>query len=619
MAQPVAGSFSEAYPEPASSVAELFVRRVQQTPAAPALMAPTDPGWKTFTWGEVDTQVRQVAAGLIALGVQSEERVAIAANTSYDWIIADLAIMLSGAATTTVYPSTGPEDTAYILADSGTVVVFAEDDNQIAKLRDQRAALPALRKVITFSGTADGDWVVSLDDVAKQGIELLKAQPTAVDDRIGAIRPDSLATLIYTSGTTGKPKGVQLLHSNWTYEAAAVEALDIVSIDDVQFLWLPLAHSFGKVLEAIMLQVGFVTAVDGRVPKIVENLSTVRPTFMAAVPRIFEKVHAKVTGDIQHEGGAKQQIFNWAFSVGTKAADLREHGKTPNAVLAAQLLVADRLVFSKIKQGLGGRVRYFVSGSAGLSTDINTWFRAAGMAILEGYGLTETSAATTLNRPGNVGIGTVGEPFAGSEIRLADDGEILVSGPGVMRGYHNLDDATAETLIDIDGVRWFKTGDIGQIDSRGRVKITDRKKDLVKTSGGKFIAPSAIESHFKSISKVASYIVIEAADRNFVSALVAIDPESGPAWAKKVGAPADYNALLSSDVLINHLRDDIKTLNSSLNKWETVRKFTILPSDLTVESGELTPSLKVKRKVVSERYRDLIDAMYKGTGGTDVA
>lgn len=618
MSTTVAGSFTEEHPEPAQSVAHLFVRRVKATPAAPALMAPTDPGWKTYSWGEVDTQVRALAAGLVALGVQNEERVAIASNTNYQWIVSDLAIMLAGGATTTVFPSTGPEDTAYILSDSETVVVFAEDDNQIAKLQEQRANLPALRKVVTYTGTPDGDWVIGLQDLADLGVELLKQQPSVIDDRIASIKPDSLATLIYTSGTTGKPKGVQLLHSNWTYEAASVEALGILTTDDVQFLWLPLAHSFGKVLEAIMLQIGFVTAVDGRVPKIVENLSDVRPTFMAAVPRIFEKVHAKVTGDIIHEGGVKQKIFDWAFGVGMKAAEMRERGQQPGFALTSQLALADKLVFSKIKERMGGRIRYFVSGSAALSKDINSWFRAAGLVILEGYGLTETSAASTLNRPGNVGIGTVGEPFPGTVARIADDGEILLSGPGVMQGYHNMPEATAETFIDIDGTRWFKTGDIGQVDSRGRVMITDRKKDLVKTSGGKFIAPSAIESHFKSISKIASFLVIEAADRNFVSALVAIDIESGPAWAKQVGLPTDYAELIKHPQLIEHVREDLGVLNKSLNKWETVKKFTVLPADLSEESGELTPSQKIKRKVINERYRDLIDAMYKGTGGTDV-
>ena len=618
MAQTSAGSFSEAHPEPAQSVAHLFVRRVQQTPNAPALMAPTDPGWKTFTWAEVDSQVRVYAAGLLALGVTNEQRVAIASNTSYDWVVADLAIMLSGGATTTVYPSTGPDDTAFILSDSGTVVVFAEDDNQLAKLYEQRAKMPALSKVIVFDGEGDGDWVISLAALAKLGADYLAEHPTAIDDRIATIKSDSLATLIYTSGTTGKPKGVQLLHSNWTYEAASVEALGILSIDDVQFLWLPLAHSFGKVLEAIQLQIGFVTAVDGRVPKIIDNLSEIHPTFMAAVPRIFEKVHAKVTGDVQHEGGVKQKIFDWAFSVGTKAAELREQGKQPGIALSAQLGVADSLVFSKIKERMGGRIRYFVSGSAALSPDINAWFRAAGLVILEGYGLTETSAASTLNRPGNIGIGTVGEPFPGTVAKLADDGEILLSGPGVMRGYHNLPEATTDTFVEIEGVRWFKTGDIGQVDARGRVSITDRKKDLVKTSGGKFIAPGAIESNFKSISKVSSFIVIEAADRNFVSALVAIDPESGAAWAKATGAPTDYTALVASDALIQHVRADLQALNKTLNKWETVKKFSILPADLTVESGELTPSLKIKRKVVGERYKALIDAMYGGTGGVDV-
>lgn len=394
-----------------------------------------------------------------------------------------------------------------------------------------------------------------------------------------------------------------------------MSALNILTGDDVQFLWLPLAHSFGKVLVGAHLQVGGVTVVDGRVPKIVSNLPIVQPTVMAAVPRIFEKVHAGVIRKGTEEGGAKTAIFNWAFKVGARAQEKRANGETVGGLLKAQENLADKMVFSKVRAQLGGRLNYFVSGSAALSADINRWFDIVGMPVLEGYGLTETSAATCVNRPDSKKAGTVGQPLPGTEIKIADDGEIMVNGPGVMRAYRNRPDANEEVFAGQEPGpdRWFATGDIGVIDDQGRVKITDRKKDLVKTSGGKYIAPGAIEAQFKAKCPLAGAVVVIANDRNFASALIALDVDAAKLWADSNGKSGASIEELSADAGVKaEIQTAIDNLNAELNHWETIKQFRVLPKELTVDSGELTPSLKVKRKVVEEEFSGLIDDIYSG-------
>lgn len=611
----------ESLPQQNTTVAQMLIDRVAKTPDREAFRKPTaEGGWQSFTWKESFDEATLVAAGLLALDLKTEERVGIASNTRLEWVMCDLGIMLAGGATTTVYPSTGEDDVAYILSDADVVILFAEDETQVAKVRNTRDQLPDLRKVILIDGEGDGDWVISTAELHELGRKYLAEHPDGVNERSASISPDNLATLIYTSGTTGRPKGVELTHANWTYEGAAIDAVGILTPDDVQFLWLPLAHSFGKVLEAAQLQIGFATAVDGRVPKIVENLPVVQPTFMAGVPRIFEKVYAGAIKNGTAAGGVKAKIFNWAFEVGKREAAKRRAGQPYGGW---QLNLANKLVFSKIHEKMGGNIRYFVSGSAALSGTIAEWFDAASLTILEGYGLTETSAATCIVRPDNIVFGTVGEPMAGTEIGIADDGEILVRGPGVMRGYRNLPDANAEVFEHGDG--WFSTGDIGQIDEKGRVKITDRKKDLVKTSGGKYIAPSAIEGKFKAISGLAQALVVHANNRNFASALVALDPDATLVWAQENGMTAtwqtgvgpatdeesaQFKAIAESDAMHTEISGKIEILNTELNKWETIKKFQILEAPLSIDTGELTPSLKVKRKVVEDKYRDILDAMY---------
>ena len=479
------------YPVPAASVGRLFLDRVAATPSAEAFRYPLDGGWASVTWGQTAETVTTVAAGLLALGIGPQERVAIASSTRMEWLYADLAIMCAGAATTAIYPTTGVEDVGYILGDSGTRLVFAEDDAQVAKLHALRDRLPDVVRVITFDGHADGEWVLSLDDLKARGARHLVEHPGAVVEAVAAVRPEHLATLMYTSGTTGRPKGVELPHRCWTYVGAGAQSIDILSIDDLQLLWLPLSHSFGKMLEAVQLQIGFPTAVDGRLDKIVDNLAVVRPTFMAGPPRIFEKVHSNVVQTMQEEGGVKFTLFRWAFAVGDQMSQVRRAGRQPGWSLRGRHALADRLVLSKVRDRLGGRIRFMVSGSAALSPDVAAWFHAADLLVLEGYGLTETSAAACLVRPVDPAFGVVGPPLTGTEVRIAADGEILVRGPGVMAGYHNLPDATAEALSP-DG--WFASGDIGEVDAAGRLRITDRKKDLMKTSGGKYIAPQPSRS-----------------------------------------------------------------------------------------------------------------------------
>ncbi len=592
-----------------ASVGRMFLDRVAATPTREAFRYPEGGGWTSLTWEQTRDRVWDIAAGLLALGVEAEQRVAIASSTRIEWVLADLAIMSAGAATTTVYPSTTPDDVYYILSDSGSRVVFADDDAQVEKVLEHRADLPNLMAVVVFEGSSKGDLVMTLAELEERGRALLADRPTAVDDALAAVGPEDLATLIYTSGTTGRPKGVRLVHDNWTYEAAAVDALRILTPDDVQYLWLPLSHSFGKVLEVLQLRIGFATAIDGNLDRIVENLGVVKPTFMAGAPRIFEKVRSRVITGVAAEGGLKAKIFGWAFSVGHKVSQLRQQGREPSGLLARQYALADKLVFHKIRERLGGRVRFFVSGSAALSRDVAEWFHAAGMTILEGYGLTETSAATAVNLPDDTRFGTVGPPAPGTQVRIAADGELLLKGPGIMRGYHNNPGQTAEVFTD-DG--WFLTGDIAELD-RGYVRITDRKKDLIKTSGGKYVAPQKVEVIFKAVSPYASQIVVHGDGRNYCTALITLDPDAIAGWADQndlAGTP--YEQLVLSPQVRELVQGHVDELNARLERWETIKKFEILPQDLTVDDGDLTPSLKVKRKAVETKYADTLDRMYSG-------
>ena len=598
----------------APSVARMLADRVAATPGGEAFRWPVagadgTESWESMTWARTGERVTELAAGLLALGLRPEQRVVVYSATRIEWVLADLAINTAGGATTTIYPSSQPEDVLHIASDSGAVIAFVEDETKAALLRELADKTPDLGYVVLLEGAGSGtDRELSLDDLAERGRVLLADTPDAVDTVVAGIAPDHLATLIYTSGTTGRPKGVELTQDNWTYEGAAVDRLGILRPDDLQYLWLPLSHSFGKVLLAAQLQIGFATAVDGRIDKIVENLATVRPTFMAGAPRVFEKVHNRVVAAVEAEGGIKATLFDRAFRTGRKWSAAEQQGRRPGPALRVSHAVADKVVLSKLRERFGGRIRLFVSGSAALSRDIAEWFHAAGMLIVEGYGMTESSAATAVNLPGRFRFGTVGPALPGTELRIADDGELLIRGPGVMRGYHGLPEATAEAL-DADG--WLHTGDIGELDADGFLKITDRKKDMIKTSGGKFVAPQPIEVTFPVICGLASQFVVHGDGRNYVTALVTLDPDALAQWAESNGvAERDPAALARRDDVRAVVAAGVKQLNAGLNRWETIKDFRILDHDLTVESGELTPSLKLKRRVVERRYKAVLDEMY---------
>ncbi|MFH0175772.1 AMP-dependent synthetase/ligase [Streptomyces cacaoi] len=608
------------------SVAGLFLERVAATPDAEAYRYPVPAAagegpddWKSLTWAQAAERVYAIAAGLIELGVRAEQRVALAASTRLEWILADLGIMCAGAATTTVYPQTNADESAFILADSESKVLIAEDAAQLAKAVEKRAELPALTHVVVIdpAGVETSDWILTLDELEKRGAARLEKEAELIKERVGAITKDQLATLIYTSGTTGRPKGVRLPHDNWSYMAKAIAATGLVGPDDVQYLWLPLAHVFGKVLTSGQIEVGHVTAVDGRVDKIIENLPIVQPTYMAAVPRIFEKVYNGVAAKARAGGGAKLKIFQWAAEVSREYAKAAQDNfrRTGTAAvpfaLGAKHKVADALVYAKIREAFGGNLRACVSGSAALAPEIGYFFAGAGIHILEGYGLTESSAASFVNPGEAYRTGTVGKPLPGTEVRIADDGEILLRGPGIMEGYHGLPEKTAEVL-EADG--WFHTGDIGELSPDGYLRITDRKKDLIKTSGGKYIAPAEVEGQFKAVCPYVSNILVHGADRNFCTALIALDEPSLLDWAKDNGlAGKSYADVVAAPVTVELIDGYVKQLNEGLQRWQTIKKFRLLPRDLDVEHGEITPSLKLKRPVVEREYKHLIDEMYAGS------
>ncbi|MGW0640761.1 AMP-dependent synthetase/ligase [Streptomyces badius] len=611
------------------SVAHLFLSRVEATPGQEAYRYPVAAGdgaegteqWRSLTWAQTAERVHAIAAGLLALGVRPEERVAISSSTRVEWILADLGAMCAGAATTAVYPSTHADETVYILSDSGSRVIFVENAVQLDKVASDLERLPGLGHAILFDPGADlpqvkGLEVLSLAELEKRGTAFMDEHPDAVGETVRAIEREQLATLIYTSGTTGRPKGVRLVHDCWSYQGVAQEASGLLRPDDVQFLWLPLSHVFGKALIAGQVRTGHVMAVDGRIDRIITNLPAIRPTLMASAPRIFEKVYNGIAGRARAEGGAKYRIFLWAAKVARDYARTEQESRAATGrrkvplPLVVRHAVADRLVYGKIRAAFGGNLRGSVSGSAALAPDIGYFFAGAGVHILEGYGLTETSAACTVNPADDYRVGTVGRPLPGTEVRIAADGEVLLRGPGVMRGYHNLPEKTAEVL-ESDG--WFRTGDIGEVDMDGYIRITDRKKDVFKTSGGKYVAPTEIEGRFKAVCPFVSNILVIGDGRNFCSALIALDETTITSWAASQGLGDRTYAEIVSSPQVHELIDGfVRRVNGELQRWQTIKKFAVLPRDLDIEHGELTPSLKVKRPVVEREYAQVIDGMYEG-------
>lgn len=593
------------------SVVEMFHHRVRSTPESEALHFRRDGSWRVLTWKEVGQRSRAMACGLRSLGLANEERVAILSSTRVEWILADMGILAAGGATTTIYPSNTPEECAYVLNDSGSRIVVAENRKQVDKLLGVRETLATVHHIVVIDGAPSEDgFVLTLAQLEERGAAWDRQHPGKYDEISEAVGPDQLATLIYTSGTTGMPKGVMLTHDCWVYEGEAIDSLGLITPADKQFLFLPLAHSFAKVLEISCIRIGVPTVVDGDIDMLVENLAATQPTYMGAVPRIFEKVYNKVVTGAREAGGMKLRVFSWSMGVGKQVSALRQKGQEPSGLLAIKAAIADKLVFSKLKALFGGRIRFFISGGAPLSREIGEFFHAADILVLEGYGLTESSAGTFMNMVDRYRFGTVGPAVPGTSVQIAPDGEILLKGRGIMRGYYNMPEATAETL-DADG--WLHTGDIGHLED-GFLAITDRKKDLIKTSGGKYVAPQSIENKLKARSPLISQVVVHGDNRNFCSALVTVTQEAAESWARRLNLPfGSYEELTQRPELREEIGRAIETLNKELASYETIKKFTILPRDLSQDDGDLTPTLKVKRKAVEKKYKDLLDKFYEGS------
>ncbi len=597
--------------EAARTVPELLMARVADTPDREAYRYRSGKGWSSLTWKQVGEAVRKIAGGLRALGLNPGERAAILSGTRYEWVLVDLGILAAAGATSTVYPASTADECVFILGDSHSRVVFAENDDQVAKLVSRRADLPHVVRVVVIDGAAGHDgWVVPLSTFMEQGAAADAADPGGFERTIGKIAHDDLATLIYTSGTTGNPKGVELTHDNWVYEGEGIEALGLLHEGDLQFLWLPLAHSFGKVLEVAQLRIGFATAIDGDLTRIMDNLAELKPTFSAAVPRIFEKAYGAIVSKVKAGSGVQQAMFDWAVSVGKAVSQRRQQGESAGFVLRSLHAIAEKLVLGKIKEKFGGRLRFFISGSAPLARELIEFFDAAGLLVMEGYGLTESSAGTFVNIPSRFRFGTVGHPLPGTELRIAEDGEILIKGRGIMRGYHGRAEATAESLKD----GWLYTGDIGQVDPDGFLKITDRKKDLIKTGGGKYVAPQEIEGRLKAFCPYLAHVVVHGDTRKYCSALVVFEPEQIKKWAQQKGLQGSYEELAKHPEAHALVAPYMEKVNATLPKYATIKKFAVLPRELTIESGELTSSLKLKRKVVEKRFMDLLDSLYDDRG-----
>jgi long-chain acyl-CoA synthetase len=596
-----------------ASVVELFNDRVRSTPDKDAMYGRRGSEWYTLSWREVGERARRIGCGLLALDLTKGSRCSILAMTRPEWVLIDMGILAAGGATTTIYTSNTAEECAYILSDSGSVVCFVENETQAAKLLAERGKLGELKRVVWIDGEpAAGDpWMMSIGALEALGEEWSRANPGGFEAVGASVGPDDLATLIYTSGTTGKPKGVMLSHSNWVFEGEAIAEMNLLEAEDRQHLFLPLAHSFAKVLEVGFIRVGCPTAVDGDVDKLVDNLAVIRPTVLAAVPRVFEKVYNRVVTGAKEAGGLKYKIFLWAVAVGQKVSAIRQRRREPTGLLKLKYKLADKLVYSKLKARFGGKIRYLVSGGAPLAREIAEFFHAADILVLEGYGLTESSAASFVNRVDSFKFGTVGPPVPGTKVKIAPDGEILIGGGGVMKGYYNLPEATAEAL---DSEGWLLTGDIGELDEAERLKITDRKKDIIVTAGGKNVAPQYVENLLKSSSPFISQVVMLGDRRPFCIALITINEETVGKWAKEQGISySGYSDLASKPEVERVLWTEMERVNARLASYEQVKKIAVLPRDFSQETGELTPKMSIKRKVVEQRYKELIDGFYKDT------
>jgi long-chain acyl-CoA synthetase len=593
------------------TLARMFWSRVEKSSQRPAQMLKQGGVWKTLTWREVGEIVRELALGLVALGRRQGDAVALLSASRAEWVQADFAIFSAGCITVPVYPTYPPDLIAYVVNDSNSRTIIVEDPTQLAKVLEARDKMPGLEHIVVMSGyeaTQPPKMVQTWEMLRRLGREVADANANALAERIAATKPDDLASIVYTSGTTGPPKGVMQTHGNHIAAQRNSESAAAVEEGWVHLLFLPLAHSFARLEAFLGVYRGLCTAFAENLEKVGDNLKEVRPHFICSVPRVFEKVYAKILAGVEAGPPAKRKIFHWAIGVGREVSRHQQRGQPLPPALKVKRALAHKLVFSKLHAALGGRLQWAISGGAPLSRDIAEFFHAAGILILEGYGLTETCPAATFNRPTRFKFGSVGQALDNVEITIAADGEILIRGANVAKGYFKQPEATAEVF---EPSGWFHSGDIGRIDEDGFVFITDRKKDVIVTAGGMNIAPQNIENLLKADPFISQAMVY--GDRKpYPVALITINPDELTRFVRDHGILAtDPAVMVKHPKVVERVSRTVEEKNSQLQSYAKIKKFAILGADFTQDGGELTPTLKVKRKVVSSKYMTAIEELYR--------
>ncbi len=593
-----------------AAIGRMFFSRVERYGPRSLFKVKRDGQYINISWNEAGQAARDFALGLLEAGIEHGDRVALLSENRPEWAFADLGILSVGAVNVPIYATNTPKQVEYAVNDSACRILIVSTDKQLQKALEVREKCPTLEKIVVFDdvGKTDYPMVGTFKDVCAGGAK--SGKEALLKERLDAVDPTDLASIIYTSGTTGDPKGVMLTHDNFLSNCRSVQKILPVIEDDICLSFLPLSHSFERMAGYyVPIFIGVTIAYAESVDTVRDNLQEVRPTFMASVPRIYEKFHASVLETVKSASPLKQKIFDWSFATGKLMSASRINKQPLPLSLAMKYKIADALVFKKIKQNVGGRLKYFISGGAPLAQEINEFFHALGITILEGYGLTETSPVLTTNTPDDFRFGTVGRPVPDVEIKIADDGEILAKGPNIMQGYYNKPIETAEAL---DAGGYFHTGDIGEFDEDGFLKITDRKKDIIVTAGGKNVAPQNLENMLKA-QPLISNAMVHGDRRKFLSALITVDYEKLEPIAKEEGIEYKSHADLARDRRVRELISErVDAVNAQLAQYETIKKWALIEKDFTIEGGELTPTLKVKRKVVTAKYKDTLDSFYDG-------
>ena len=593
------------------TLARLFWDRVERSGDRPAQQFKQGASWKTITWRQLGDIVREAALGLIALGREKGDMVALLSASRAEWVQADFAIFSAGSVTVPVYPSYPPDLIAYVVNDSGAKTIIVEDPSQLAKVLQARDKMPGLQQIVViadYDAPQPPKMVMTWESLRRLGRENAEAHKSTLAERVATTRPTDLATIVYTSGTTGPPKGVMQTHGNHVAAVMASKQATPVEEGWVHLLFLPLAHSFARLESFLGVTHGLTTAFAENLDKVGDNLKETRPHFICSVPRVFEKVYGKILAGVEAGSPVKKKIFNWAVGVGRDVSRHQQRGQPVPTALELKRKIAHKLVFSKLHAALGGRLQWAVSGGAPLSRDIAEFFHAAGILLLEGYGLTETCPALTFNRPDRFKFGSVGQSLPGVQLRIASDGEILARGPNIATlGYYKQPEATHE-VFDTEG--WFHTGDIGTIDTDGFLTITDRKKDVIVTAGGMNIAPQNIENLLKADPFI-SQVMVYGDRRPYPVALITINPEELSKFAREQGIlTSEAAAIVKHPKVAERVSRTVEEKNSQLQSYAKIKRFKVLATDFTLEGGELTPTLKVKRKIVSQKYKDAIEELY---------